>query len=105
MLMYNDIVMFFTGILYARGEIMVRISVCVGSACHLLGAHGVLEAFNGLIDKYHVQAKVDMQGNFCQGRCTEGVVIRIDEEIITKVSKEKVHGIFVEKVLDKLSNA
>ena len=81
---------------------MVRISVCVGSACHLRGAHGILEAFMTLIDKYHVQAQVDLEGNFCQGKCTEGVVIRINDEIITHVSKEKVHGIFVDKILGKM---
>lgn len=78
---------------------MVRISVCVGSACHLRGAHAIVEAFSNLIDKYHVEAKVDLEGNFCQGRCTEGVVIRINDEVITQVAKEKVHAIFVEKVL------
>ena len=78
---------------------MIRISVCIGSACHLRGAHSIVDAFSSLIDKYHVQAEVELEGNFCQGRCTEGVVIRIDNEIITQVSKEKVHAIFLEKIL------
>lgn len=80
---------------------MVNISVCVGSACHLRGAHGVLDAFKTLIEKYHVQGKVDMEGSFCQGRCTEGVVIKINDEIITNVSKEKVHEIFVRYVIGR----
>lgn len=82
---------------------MTKISICVGSACHLRGAHGVLSAFDMLVNKYKVNAVVDIEGNFCQGMCTEGVVIKINDEIITNVSKEKVYDIFVEKVLKCVS--
>ena len=78
---------------------MVTVSVCLGSACHLKGANGVLEAFLALVEKYHIQARVQMAGNFCQGRCTEGVVIQIDNLIITNVSKDQVHDLFQKYVL------
>ncbi|TCL35803.1 thioredoxin-like protein [Anaerospora hongkongensis] len=80
---------------------MVVISICIGSACHLKGAHGVLNAFAALLQKYQVQGTVDIEGSFCQGRCTEGVVIKIGDEIITNVAKEKVHEIFTQKVLGR----
>lgn len=78
---------------------MVSIAICVGSACHLKGAHAVLQAFGSLLEKYQVQGKIDLEGNFCQGRCTEGVVVKINDEIITNVTKDKVHSLFCEKVL------
>lgn len=78
---------------------MLRLSICFGSACHLRGAYNVLNAFKALIDKYGVQSEIDIEGNFCQSHCTEGVVIKINDEIITNVAKEKVHDIFMEKVL------
>jgi NADH:ubiquinone oxidoreductase 24 kD subunit len=78
---------------------MTKILICIGSACHLRGAHGVLNAFRALVDKYRLTATVNLEGHFCQGRCTEGVVIKIDDEIITNVSQEKVFSIFREKVL------
>jgi NADH:ubiquinone oxidoreductase subunit E len=78
---------------------MLRLSICFGSACHLKGAYSVLNAFKALIDKYKVQSQIDLEGNFCQGKCTEGVVIKLNDEIITNVAKEKVHNIFMEKVL------
>ena len=78
---------------------MTTISICVGSACHLRGAHLVLQAFQLLMDKHNIQGTVDLAGNFCQGRCTEGVVVKINEEIITLVSKEQVHAIFCAKIL------
>ena len=69
---------------------MVTISVCLGSACHLKGANGVLEAFLALIEKHQAQAQVQMAGNFCQGRCTEGVVVQIDDLILTRITKDQV---------------
>lgn len=78
---------------------MVKLSICFGSACHLRGSYSVLNAFKALIDKYQVQSEIDVEGNFCQGRCTEGVVIKLNDEIITNVAKDKVYDIFVDRVL------
>ncbi len=61
---------------------MITISICVGSACHLKGAHGVLHAFATLLEKHQVAGKIDMEGSFCQGRCTEGVVIKINDKLV-----------------------
>lgn len=80
-------------------DVMTNISICVGSACHLRGAHAVLHAFNALMEKYNVAGLIDIEGNFCQGLCTEGVVVKINDEIITNVSKDKVYALFLEKVL------
>jgi NADH:ubiquinone oxidoreductase subunit E len=80
--------------------IMTHISICVGSACHLRGAQDVLLAFINLIEKYQVAGKIDLEGNFCRGQCTKGVVIKINDEIITNVTKERVYDIFREKVLE-----
>ena len=79
---------------------MVTISVCLGSACHLKGANGVLDAFLALIERYQVQARVQMAGNFCQGRCTEGVVVQIDDLLLTQVTKDQVFDLFTKYVLN-----
>ena len=39
---------------------MITVSVCLGSACHLKGANGVLEAFLALIERHQAQAKVQI---------------------------------------------
>lgn len=79
---------------------MITVSVCLGSACHLKGAHGVLEAFLSLIEKHKAQALVQMSGNFCQGRCTEGVVVQIGDRLLTNVTKDQVHQLFMKYVLN-----
>jgi NADH-quinone oxidoreductase subunit G len=78
---------------------MVVISICVGSACHLRGSYDVLEMFKLLIDQYKAEATVILEGSFCQERCTEGVVIKINDELITNIDKSKVFNLFAEKVL------
>jgi NADH-quinone oxidoreductase subunit G len=78
---------------------MFTISVCLGSACHLKGANGVLEAFLALIEKHQANAIVQMSGNFCQGLCTEGVVVQINDRILTRVTKDQVHDLFVKYIL------
>lgn len=78
---------------------MTTISVCLGSACHLKGAPGVLEAFLALAEKYQSEVQVQMAGNFCQGRCTEGVVVQINERLITHVTRDQVHELFQKYIL------
>ena len=78
---------------------MITVSVCLGSACHLKGANGVLEAFLALIEKHQAQASVLMAGSFCQGRCTEGVVVQIDDQLLTNVTRDQVHEIFFKYIL------
>lgn len=78
---------------------MITVSVCLGSACHLKGANGVLEAFLALIEKHQAQAVVQMAGSFCQGRCTEGVVVQIDDQLLTNVTRDQVHGLFLKYIL------
>jgi NADH:ubiquinone oxidoreductase subunit E len=82
---------------------MTKITICIGSACHLRGAHAVLNAFSALVEKYQVAAEVDLTGSFCQGNCTEGVVIKVNDELITNVSPDKVFAIFQTKVLKEAS--
>ena len=79
---------------------MVTVSVCLGSACHLKGANGILEAFLALIEKHQAQAQVQMAGKFCQGHCTDGVVVQIDDLILTHVTKDQVHELFMKYVLN-----
>jgi len=78
---------------------MVRVEICIGSACHLRGANKVLNALTTLMDRYGITHEVDLRGNFCQGECTEGVVLRIDGELIKNVQPDGVYQLFVDKIL------
>lgn len=59
---------------------MVKISVCIGSACHLKGAYNVINAFQQAVEKHHLADKVDIAGSFCTGHCGENVSLLVGKE-------------------------
>ena len=77
---------------------MNKVVVCVGSSCHLKGAPQVIEKLKELIIKNELSTKVELEASFCQGRCTEGVVLKFDEEIITNVSPDNIDKIFYQRL-------
>ncbi len=81
---------------------MVSIEVCVGSSCHLKGAHDVIEAFNSEIKHHGLGKEVFLTGAFCLGKCLNGVTISIDGELFLGVTPETVPEIFQNRVLDVL---
>ena len=75
----------------------MNIFVCVGSSCHLRGSAKIVELI-----KDAVKEKIKLSGAFCLGKCTEGVSIKIDDEIICGVSPDNFDDIFKKHVLDKI---
>ena len=54
----------------------MELLVCVGSACHMRGAHAVLEECKELIRELGLRTN-PAQSRFCQGRCTEGLILSL----------------------------
>ncbi len=60
---------------------MVKVTVCIGSSCHIKGARQVVEEFQYLIAQNNLKGEVDLGGTFCVGRCSEdGVSVLVDGE-------------------------
>lgn len=78
---------------------MKNISICVGSSCHLKGSHKIIELAKDYIANHNIGDKVNLGAAFCLGRCTDGVTIKIDDEIICGVNENNFQQIFDEKVL------
>ena len=63
------------------------IQICMGSACHLKGAPLIAQAFQAELDKRNDNtAIIELGGAFCQSRCIDGVIVRINNEIYTHVT-------------------
>ncbi len=77
------------------------LSVCIGSACHLRGSYEVKNTFESMISEYNLGEKITLQVAFCLGHCKDGVTIKIDDEIVTGVTKENASDVFTEKILKK----
>ena len=70
----------------------MKVTVCIGSGCHVKGARKIIALLQRLIAEGSLPCELELEACFCQGRCTEGVVIRLNDEIITGVSTENVEG-------------
>lgn len=80
---------------------MMNVSVCIGSSCHLRGSYDIIQRFKELIAEGHLEDKVNLGAAFCLGQCTHGCTIRIDDEIITGVTTEKVEGILQKALAER----
>ena len=58
----------------------MKVTVCIGSSCHIKGSRKVVEQLQALIAQNGLEEKVNLAGNFCLGRCQEGVCVTVDGE-------------------------
>ena len=58
----------------------MKITVCIGSSCHLKGSRQVVESLQNLIAENGLGDKVELGATFCLGKCQQGVCVMVDEE-------------------------
>ena len=76
--------------------------VCVGSSCHLKGSYDIINLMKAALEKYGLTDTVDLSAAFCLGKCTHGVSIKVDDEIVTGLNRDNFDDIFAGSVLAKL---
>ena len=79
----------------------MEIKVCVGSSCHLRGSYDIINLMKENLSKYNLEETVNLSAAFCLGKCTNGVSIKVDDEVITGVSADNFDEIFAKYVLKK----
>ena len=79
----------------------MKITVCIGSSCHIKGSRQVVEQLQYLIAENNLGDKVELGGTFCLGNCQQGVCVTVDEEFHS-VSPETVKEFFETEVLAKV---
>ena len=57
----------------------MKVTVCIGSSCHIKGSRQVVEQLQYLIGKNNLGDKVELGGTFCMGNCQQGVCVTVDE--------------------------
>ncbi len=77
----------------------MEIYVCIGSSCHLRGSYDIIELLKKNIKLNNLEDKIDLKASFCLGKCTSGVTIKVDDEIVTGVSKENFNEVFNKYIL------
>ena len=79
----------------------MKITVCIGSSCHIKGSRQVVGALKQLISDNGLTDKVELAGTFCMGKCQQGVCVNVDE-VFHSVSPETVESFFKNEVLTKV---
>lgn len=79
----------------------MKITVCIGSSCHIKGSRPVVEQLQQLIADHALEEKVKLGGTFCMGKCQQGVCVMVDEAFFS-VTPDAVDSFFTENVLAKI---
>ena len=80
---------------------MIKITVCIGSSCHIKGSRQVVEQLQALIAENNLADKVELGGTFCLGNCQKGVCVSVDETVFS-VTPDTVADFFAIEVLAKV---
>jgi len=84
---------------------MVKVTVCIGSSCHLKGSRRVVEDLQCFIREDGLGSAVDLGGAFCVGKCgAEGVSVMVDG-VYYPVEPDKTRAFFDAVVAGKARGA
>ncbi len=79
----------------------MKVTVCIGSSCHIKGSRQVVEGLQKLIAEHDLADKAELAGTFCMGKCQEGVCVTVDG-VFHSVSPDTLQAFFEEEILKKV---
>ena len=79
----------------------MKVTVCIGSSCHIKGSRSVVEQLKDLIASENLNDKIELGGTFCMGKCQQGVCVTVDGEFHS-VSPETVSSFFEKEIKAKV---
>lgn len=80
---------------------MLKITVCIGSSCHIKGSRQVVAQIQHLIAEKGLGDKVELGGTFCMGKCQQGVCVTVGDEFFS-VTPDTVVEFFENEVLTRV---
>ncbi len=79
----------------------MKVTICIGSSCHLKGSRQIVEQLQYLVKENHLEDKVELGGTFCMGNCVNGVNVTVDGELHS-VSPDTAKSFFETEILPKV---
>ena len=79
----------------------MKVTVCIGSSCHIKGSRQVVEQLQQLVADNGLKEKVDLGGTFCMGNCVNGVNVTLDDKLYS-LSPETTKDFFDKEILAKV---
>lgn len=75
----------------------INITVCLGSACFARGNEDHLEYIEDYIEAHKLDAKIEIAGSRCEGKCADGPNIIINGKVYNNMTAVK-----LKEILDSL---
>lgn len=79
----------------------MKVTICIGSSCHIKGSRSVVEQLQYLISENGLGDKVELGGTFCMGNCQKGVCVNVDDEFFS-VTPDTVKEFFENNIKARL---
>ncbi len=79
----------------------MKITVCIGSSCHLKGSRQIVEKLQKLVSDHGLKEQIELAGTFCMGQCQKGVCVDLDGSVHS-ISPETVEKFFNEEVQTRM---
>ncbi len=79
----------------------MKVTICIGSSCHLKGSRQVIEGLQGLVADNNLQDKVELCGAFCMKNCVNGVSVTVDDMLFS-VKPDTLEEFFKDEILSKI---
>ena len=79
----------------------MKVTVCIGSSCHIKGSRQVVEQLQYLIAKNNLKEHVELGGTFCMGKCQQGVCVTVDDAFFS-LTPETTDEFFKKEILAKV---
>ena len=79
----------------------MKVTVCIGSSCHIKGSRQIVEQLQFLIAENNLGDMVELGGTFCMGKCQLGVCVTVDNEFFS-VTPETVDEFFEKNIKGKI---
>ena len=82
---------------------MVKVTVCIGSSCHLKGSRQVVEELQYIVKRKNLGEDVELGGACCMGKCAEkGVSVTVNDQFYS-VDPAKVEEFFDDVIVKALN--
>ncbi|MBQ1317519.1 MAG: (2Fe-2S) ferredoxin domain-containing protein [Lachnospiraceae bacterium] len=79
----------------------MKVTVCIGSSCHIKGSRPVVEKLQNLIAEENLGDRIELGGTFCMGKCQQGVCVTVDGNFFS-VTPETVTSFFEKEMKAKV---
>lgn len=79
----------------------MKITVCIGSSCHIKGSRQIVEQLQYLIKENGLDEKIELGGTFCMGKCGQGVCVTADDKLYS-LTPDTVNEFFENDILPRV---